>query len=273
LAALVAASGCGQQSEPYGILHDAGLSADAKTLLILVEHGVKTTESGNIWRGDIKTERPDSVQIHEFDRSSGKPGRVLRYPPPVESGPRPHERLEVYATRSGTPVSSLQDCRELYTECAATTSPHPYMLGRRVIDPQGRRMIEWDGRRLVVTLFEVMSAAEIRAAREALFRRSVERMRAAATKDFAARAMSENPERIVTGDTGTVERDPGMTASYRLLPGHIIAARFEYADTRFGVVWGRDGACITDNAAVAPVVGCEAGDKDALERAANGIER
>ena len=37
--ALVAASGCGQRSEPYGILHDAGLSVDAKTLLILVEHG------------------------------------------------------------------------------------------------------------------------------------------------------------------------------------------------------------------------------------------
>jgi hypothetical protein len=273
LLALAAAPGCGQRAEPYGILHDAGLSADGKTLLVLVEHGTKTTDSGNLWRGDITTEHPASMQIHEFDRNSGKPGRVLDFPPPPESRAVPHERLEVYAARSGMPVSSFRDCRELYTECAATTTPNPYLLGRRVVDPQGGRMIEWDGRGLVVTPFEAMNAEQIRVARAALFRRSVERMRAAATKDFAARSTSEDPERIATGDTGTAERDPGMTAFYRLQPGRVTTARFEYAETRFGVVWARDGACVTDSAATAPVIGCEAGDNDALERAARGIAR
>jgi hypothetical protein len=273
LLALAAAPGCGQRAEPYGILHDAGLSADGKTLLVLVERGTKTTDSGNIWRGDITTEHPASMQIHEFDRNSGKPGRVLDYPAPSERRADPRERLEVYAARSGMPVSSLRDCRELYTECAATTTPNPYMLGRRVIDPQGSRMIAWDGRGLVVTPFEAMDAAQIRAARAALFRRSVERMHAAATKDFAARSTSEDPERIATGDAGTAERDPGMTASYRLLPGRITMARFEYSETRFSVAWERYGACITDNPVAAPIIGCDAGDDAALDRAARGIAR
>jgi hypothetical protein len=274
LLSLVSASGCTQRGEIYGVVHGAGLSADGKTLLVLVEHGTQTTAtSSNFWRGDITTQRPESMQIHEFDRGSGKPGRVLSYPAPAGTGPRGYERLEKYATQAGAPAVSLKDCRQLYDECTETTTPHPYMLGRQVVDPQEGRMIEWDGRQLVVMPFTAMTAAQIRAAREALFRRSVERMHAAATKDYASRATSEDPDRIVTGDQGTAERDPGMTASYRLLPGRVVMARFEYAESRFNVVWERGGACITDHAIAAPVIGCDVGDSGALERAASGIAR
>ena len=275
LLALLSAAGCdGRRGEPYGVLHDAALSADGRTLLVLVEHGTRTTDAGNLWRGDITTERPESMQVHEFERSSGRPGRVLGFPPPAERGARVDERLATYAAAAEPPAASLKDCRELYTECAATTSPHPYRVGGRVVDPQAGKAIEWDGRRLVVASFEAMSPAQIGAARGALFRRSVERMRAAATKDFAARAGAEDPERIATGDAGTAEREVGMTAFYRLLPGRVVAARFEYAETRFGVVWERDGTCVTDNAEVAALVaGCQRGDEGALERAARGMAR
>ncbi|MEO8674221.1 MAG: hypothetical protein ABI569_01500 [Casimicrobiaceae bacterium] len=273
LLTVVVASGCGQRAETYGVLHDAGLSADGKTLLVLVEHGTQTTQSGNMWRGDITTKHPESMKIHEFDRASGTPGRVLDYPPPPVSGPRPFERVGVYAARSGMKVSSLPECRELYTECAATTTPHPYMLNRRVADPQGGRMIQWDGRRLVVTPFEAMTAAQIRAARDALFRRSVERMHAAATKDLGERPASEDPERIDTGERGTAEGEPGMTATYSLMPGRVIQGRFEYADNRFKVGWERDGACVADNADAARAVGCDAGDEGALQRVSRGIAR
>lgn len=274
LLALVPASGCAQRSEPYGVVHVAGLSPDGKTLLVLVEHGTKTTAtSNNLWRGDIATQRPESMQIHEFDRGSGKPGRVLRYPAPAGTGSRGYERLQDYAPQVGAPVVSLKDCHQIYDECAEATTPHPYMLGRQVVDPQQGRMIEWDGRRLVVTPFKAMTAVQIRAARESLFRRSVERMRAAAMKDLAERAIAEDPDRIVTGDRGTAARDRGMSASYRLLPGRVVMARFEYAKTRFNVVWERDGACITDLAIAASVIGCDAGDSGALERAASGIAR
>jgi len=272
LLTLVVASGCGPREESYGLFHDAGLSADRKTIHVLVEHGMKRTDSGNIWRGDITTMFPRSIKIHEFERATGNFGRVLEYPPPA-GGPKPLEQLKDYAAKAGTAMSSLRDCRELYTECAATTVPHPYMLNRRVVDPEGRRMIAWDGRRLVVTPFEAMTAAQIRAARDALFRRSVERIHAAATKDFAARAKSEDPERIDTGSTGTVEREPGMTDSYRLVPGRVIMARFEYADNRFRVAWERNGACVTDSAVAARALGCDAGDEGAVDRVGRSIAR
>lgn len=274
LLALMSASGCAQRDGLYGVVQDAGLSADGKTLLVLVEHGTQTTAtSSNLWRGDITTQRPESVQIHEFDRSSGKPGRVLSFPAPARTGPRGYERLQDYAPQAGAPAASLQDCHQPYDECVEAATPHPYLLGRQVVDPQQGRTIEWDGQRLVVAPFKAMTAVQIRAARETLFRRSVERMRAAATKDLAERATAEDPDRIVTGDKGTVERDPGMTATYNLRPGRVVTARFEYANTRFNVVWARDGACITDHALVAPVIGCDAGDSGALQRAASGIAR
>jgi hypothetical protein len=271
---LLTASGCdGSHAKPYGAVQDAGLSADGKTLLVLVEHGTKTTAtSNNLWRGDISTEQPDTEQIHEFDRGSGKPGRVLSYPAPPVTGPRGHESLAVYAAKAGVPAVPLKECREFYTECAETTSPKPYMINGQVIDPQAGKLIEWDGRQLVVAPFEAMNAAQIRAAREALFRRSVERMRTAAAKDFATRAAAENPERITTGEVGTAERDPGMTASYSFFPGRITRARFQYAESRFFVVWQRDGACVTDSATVAALVaGCRASDEDGLRRAIEGI--
>ena len=273
LLTLLVASGCGQRGGTYGVLHDAGLSADGKTLLVLVERGTTTTDHGGLWTGDITTKHPESLKIHEFDRSSGKPGRVLDYPQPAGSLSRPLEHVEVYAAKSGIQVSPLPECREFYTECAAMTTPRPYMVNRRVVDPQGGRMIQWDGRRLIVTPFESMNAAQIRAARDALFRRTVERMHAAATKELAALPASEDPERIVTGSRGTAEREPGMTATYRLLPGRVILAQFEYAENRFNVGWERDGACIVDTADVARAVGCDAGDQGALERVALGIAR
>jgi hypothetical protein len=184
LLALLAATGCdGSGAKPYGVVQDAGLSADGKTLLVLVEHGTKTTStSNNLWRGDITTQQPETAQIHEFDRSSGKPGRVLSYPAPARTGPRGYESLGEYATKARTPAVPLKECHELYTECAETTSPQPYMVNHRVFDPQAGKTIEWDGRQLVVAPFEAMNAVQIRAAREALFRRSVERMRTAAAK-------------------------------------------------------------------------------------------
>ncbi len=273
LLSLVSASGCGQQGEPYGSVHDAGLSADTKSLLLLVERGTKRkTTSGGLWTGDITTDFPETMEIHEFDRASGTPGRVFSHPPPDAGSPRGRESLVAYAAKDGITASPLKDCRELYTECAETTAPQPYMLDRRVVDPQGGKAIAWDGRRLAVTPFDAMSPAQIRAAREALLRRSVERMHAAAMKDFAARATTEDPERIETTHTGTAEPDPGMTASYRLIPGRVIHARFEYPEARFTVVWDRNGACVTDSAAIAALVaGCRASDEGGLGRAVRGI--
>jgi hypothetical protein len=272
LAALLAASGCGPREPSYGAVHNAALSADGKTLLVLVEHGTEiTATSSNPWRGDITTQFPESMRIHEFDRSSGKAGRVLVHPPPASPGGR--ELLENYPSESGTRAKTLKDCREAYTECAATTTPHPYMLGRRVVDPEGRRMIEWNGRQLVVTPFEALTATQIRDARGALFRRAAERMRAAALVSFAARAASEDPERILTTTAGTAETDPGLTASYQLMPGRVVFSRFGYAEERFFVVWERDGACVTDNAEVAALVGCHASDEGGVRRASSGIAR
>jgi hypothetical protein len=145
------------------------------------------------------------------------------------------------------------------------------MVNRRVLDPQAGKSIEWDGRQLVVAPFEAMNAAQIRAAREALFRRSVERMRTAAAKDFATRAAAEDPDRITTGEAGTAERDPGMTASYSFFPGRITRARFQYAENKFIVVWQRDGACVTDSATIAELVaGCHAVGEGGLQRAIEG---
>ena len=274
LLTLLSASSCGgSRAKSYGTVQDAGLSADGKTLLVLVERGTTTTTaSNNLWRGDITTEQPDTEQIHEFDRGSGRPGRVLRYPAPPSAGPRGQVSLAFYAAKAGVPAVPLKECRELYTECAETTSPQPYMVNRRVIDPQGGKLIEWDGRQLVVAPFEAMNSAQIRAAREALFRRSVERMRMAAAKDFATRAATEDPDRIMTGEAGTVEQDPGMMATYRFLPGRITRANFEYAGDRFFVVWQRDGACVTDSATIAALVaGCRATDEAGLQRASEGI--
>jgi hypothetical protein len=153
--------------------------------------------------------------------------------------------------------------------------PNPYRVGGLIVDPQGRRSIEWNGERLVVAPFQALDPAQIRIAREALFRRSVERMRSAATQDFAARATKEDPERITTGEAGTAERDPGMTAFYQLLPGRVTMARFDYGGTtQFAVVWQRDGACVTDSVAVAALIaGCHGTDAPGLERAARGIPR
>ncbi|MEP7311896.1 MAG: hypothetical protein ABI859_04900 [Pseudomonadota bacterium] len=267
LLTLLAAGGCdGSRAKPYGTVQGAGLSADGKTLLVLVEHGTKATDtSNNLWRGDISTEHAETEQIHEFDRDSGKPGRVLEFLAPPVTGPRGDESLAAYAARAGVSASPMKECRELYSECAETTSPQPYLVNRRVLDPQSGAAIEWDGQQLVVAPFEAMNAVQIRAAREALFRRSIERIRRAAAKDFATRAAAEDPERIATGEAGTAERDPGMTASYSFHPGRITRARFEYAENRFIVVWRRDGACVTDSAIVAALVtGCHAVDEGDL---------
>lgn len=275
LAALSAllATGCDKGPERYGVLHDAGLSADEKTLLVLVEHGTTTTNRGGLWAGDTTNVRPETMQVHEFERSSGKPGRVLSHPPPAESG-RAHDRLADYAVTTGAPVASLKDCRALYTECAATTTPHPYRISRRVFDPQAGRTIEWSGRKLVVSPFAAMDAVQIRAARDALLRRSVEQIHTAAMKDFATRASKEDPERIETTETGAAETDAAMTASYRLTPGRIVHGRFDYPERKFFIVWDRDGACVTDSsAAVALVIGCHASDEGGLARAARGIAR
>lgn len=271
---LLAASSCDSSApRPYGLIHDAGLSADGRLLLVLVEVGTTTTDSSNnLWRGDITTTHRESMQIHEFDRRTGQRGRVLSHPPPGESGTRPTAQLADYADGSSAPTVSLKDCRELYTECAEATTPQPYRVGLRVLDPKSGKSIEWDGRQLVVVPFAAMSAPQIRAAREALLRRSIDRMHAAATKDFAARAASEDPERIETGEAGTVEREPGMAASYRLLPRRVIFARFRYADVSFQIVWQRDGACVIDNAMIAAqVVGCQRVDDGGVERAVRGI--
>src|SRR5664279_3872474 len=112
---LVVASGCGQHDERYGVLQDAGLSADGRTLLVLVEHGTTTTDHGGLWMGDITTKHPESLKIHEFDRGSGRPGRVLDYPQPAGSLSHPLQHVEVYAAKSGIQVSPLPECREFYT--------------------------------------------------------------------------------------------------------------------------------------------------------------
>jgi len=274
LLVLLAATACTPGPEPYGVIRDAGLSPDGKTLLVLIEHGTKTTARGNIFRGDITTARPASMRIHGFDRSSGNLGPVSSQPPPAEANAA-GDRLDRYAAVTGGTVASLKDCRALYTPCAEATVPNPYRVGGLIVDPQGRRSIEWNGERLVVAPFQALDAAQIRIAREALFRRSVERMRSAATQDFAARATKEDPERITTGEAGTAERDPGMTAFYQLLPGRVTMARFDYGGTtQFAVVWQRDGACVTDSVAVtALIAGCHGTDAPGLERAARGIPR
>jgi len=163
LLVLLAATACTPGPEPYGVIRDAGLSPDGKTLLVLIEHGTKTTARGNIFRGDITTARPASMRIHGFDRSSGNLGPVSSQPPPAEANAA-GDRLDRYAAVTGGTVASLKDCRALYTPCAEATVPNPYRVGGLIVDPQGRRSIEWNGERLVVAPFQALDAAPLRIA-------------------------------------------------------------------------------------------------------------
>ena len=76
----------GMHSRPraIGVIRDAGLSPDGKTLLVSSSSTARRlTARGNIFRGDITTARPASMRIHGFDRSSetSAPYRASRRPP------------------------------------------------------------------------------------------------------------------------------------------------------------------------------------------------
>ena len=73
LLTLLVASGCGQRGGTYGVLHDAGLSADGKTLLVLA------CNPHNQGVDQVRVRRPGSAEEYGFELAGDFPV-IKRFP-------------------------------------------------------------------------------------------------------------------------------------------------------------------------------------------------
>lgn len=233
---------CGDSTKSYTRLHDAAVSEDGGSIVLLAETG-KATLSGNAFSATWDYQ-PHELELWRLERSNGELRREESIKPPSDfRGFYGSPRLaEIFAQQS-LATTSLPNCGAEFTRCAIKRAPEAFLIrdltddrdqGLMLIDPIAGKRVRGDHAQLIDEPWTVLDRAAFEATALEMMRTTTSRIFSAASERLRtsiAKSGALPTERSgAYGESAISAEHPGLMTEYEIFPGGEISAAIVYAE-------------------------------------------